>query len=80
MEKKKKNFTGGIEGLINPQPVQKEESPTVNNDQKIVRANFLMKAGYHKKLKIIAAKESVDLKEALAEALDDFFVKKADLL
>jgi len=75
-----KDFTGGIDGLINPKPIQQGESQTVNNEQKLVRANYVMKADYHKKLKIIAAHEGTDIKESLAEALDDFFIKKADLL
>lgn len=79
MAAKKKNFAGGIEGLINPIPAQQVESP-VPEKTTLVRNNFVMKSEYHMNLKLIATKEHRDIKDALAEALDDFFIKKADLL
>jgi len=83
MAKKGKDFTGGIDNLINPPQSQQEESNIVEQKkpiEKVVRANFVMSQKYHKNLKLIAVKESVDIKDSLAEALDDFFIKKAHLL
>lgn len=80
MATNKKDFTGGLDSLLNPVPASKRELASENVPAKLVRANYVMKADYHRKLKIIAANEGQDIKDALAEALDDFFIKKADLL
>lgn len=83
MAEKKKSFAGGISNLINPVPTQQEESKIIVQNkpiEKVVRANFVMSQKYHRNLKLIAVKEGVDIKDSLAEALDDFFIKKANLL
>lgn len=76
----KKNFTSGINGLLNSSTDTKESTNSAKDEKKLVRANLVMESHYHKTLKIVAAREGVKLTEALCEALDDFFVKKGKLL
>lgn len=80
MAKNKKDFRGGIEGLLNGPTNSKESTNSAKGEKKLVRANLVMESHYHKTLKIVAAREGVKLTEALCEALDDFFVKKGKLL
>lgn len=80
MANNKKDFTGGIDSLLNPVPTPQRELASKNVPAKKMRSNFVMEPHYHMNLKLIATKERRDIKDALAEALDDFFVKKADLL
>jgi len=75
-----KNFTGGIDNLLNSSTNPKESTNNAKEEKKLVRANMVMESHYHKTLKIVAAKEGVNLTEALSEALDDYFAKKGKLL
>jgi len=76
-----KNFTSGIDKLLSSSTDQKESTNSKGREKKqLVRANMVMESHYHKTLKIVAAKEGVNLTEALSEALDDYFAKKGKLL
>lgn len=82
----KNNIRGGLDSLIRStsdtnnvnDAVASKSEDTI--EKRVVHCNFVMNKQYHINLKVIAAKKGQKEKEALKEALDDFFLKNKDLL
>ena len=67
---------GGLDGLIQSTS-GKQEKP---EKEKAVHCNFVMNEMFHKKLKVIAVRKSMTLKEALQEAITDYLEKNKGLI
>lgn len=70
-------FSGGLDALIQSTSENKPEKP---KKEKSVHCNFVMGETFHKRLKVIAVRKGVPLKEVLQDALSDYFAKNEDLL
>lgn len=67
-------LVGGLDGLIQSTS-GKQEKP-----EKAVHCNFVMNEMFHKKLKVIAVRKGMTLKEALQEAITDYLEKNKELV